>query len=338
MRILVIIGLMLTGISLQAQYIPNNSQAFQFASIYNPAFTGIENFQDMKLSYRYQWSGFGANAPKFINLSYNMRLKQPLDLSYNALRISDPSLLKADKLPRAKQIIHGLGGNVFHSQVGPLETVGLAANYSISYPLTSKMRLAGGIGVVVQNGKIDISNIKTDNMVDDPVLKRMADGANAQTDLNVRAGFLLYGKNFYLGGSYLPILSTAPKSADAQQTEGLALGQPFYRAALQTGVAFPVNPDLTLKPSIWALLQVDGEIAVDYNVKAYIQNKIWFGVSYRDIQSGVGMFGFNFNEKLSASYSYEMSLGDFQQFSDGSHELVLAIRFGNFKRLSQYTW
>jgi type IX secretion system PorP/SprF family membrane protein len=325
-------------LSLHAQYLPNNSQAFQFAPLYNPAFTGIENFQDLKLSYRYQWSGFGANAPKFINLSYNFRLKQPLDLSYNALRISDPSLLKADRLPRKKQIIHGLGGNLFHSQIGPLETIGFAGNYSFSYPITAQMRVAAGVSAMIQNGKIDISNIYLgDNPDPDELITQLANGANSQTDFNVRAGVLLYSRNFYFGISYLPLFTTSPQTSDGT-SDKLAFGQTFYRAAVQAGYSFQVNPDLTFKPSVWALLQTNGELAIDYNIKAYVQDKIWFGVSYRDIQAGAGMIGFNFNEKFTASYSYELSLGDFQQFSDGSHELVLAVRFRNFKRLSQYTW
>ena len=63
----IIFVLMATG-SLQAQYIPNNAQGFQFMPLYNPAFTGIENFNDLKFSYRYQWAGFGSHSPKFINL------------------------------------------------------------------------------------------------------------------------------------------------------------------------------------------------------------------------------------------------------------------------------
>jgi type IX secretion system PorP/SprF family membrane protein len=288
------------------------------------------------LSYRYQWSGFGANAPKFINLSYNFRLKQPLDLSYNALRISDPSLLKADRLPRKKQFIHGLGGNLFHSKIGPFEKVGFSGSYSFSYPLTKQIRLAAGVGIMIQNDKIDLSNIHLEDQ-SDPFLNNLANAGGSQTDVNARAGALVYGRNFYFGVSYLPLFTTSPQTSDAS-SDKLAFGQTFYRAAVQAVYSFQVNPDLTFKPSVWGLLQVNGELAIDYSVKAYIQDKIWFGVSYRDIQAGAGMVGFNFNEKFTASYSYELSLGDFQQFSDGSHELVLAVRFKNFKRLSQYTW
>jgi type IX secretion system PorP/SprF family membrane protein len=339
MKRIIIIGFVLLSFVARAQYLPNNSQAFQFAPLYNPAFTGIENFKDLKLSYRYQWSGFGANAPKFINLSYNFRLKEPLDLSYNTLRISDPSLLRADRLPRNKQIIHGLGGNIFHSQLGPFETIGFVGNYSFSYPITSKMRLAAGVGVVVQNGKIDMSNIYLgDNPDPDDVIDRLNNGGNSQTDISARAGLLLHSRDFYIGITYLPLFSTAPGNSDGTSSDNLAFGQAFYRGSVQAGFAFQVNPDLTFKPSIWALLQMNGELAIDYNVKAYVQDKLWIGATYRDIQTGVGMFGFNFNEKFSASYSYELSLGDFQQFSDGSHELVLSVRFNNFKRLGQYTW
>jgi hypothetical protein len=70
----------------------------------------------------------------------------------------------------------------------------------------------------------------------------------------------------------------------------------------------------------------------------YVEQKLWFGATYRDIQSLVGILGFNLNEMLGAAYSYELSLNGMQQFSDGSHELVLSLRLNNFKRLSQKTW
>src|SRR5687767_12752525 len=90
----------------EAQYLPNSSQAYQFASVYNPAFTGVENYGDLKLGYRYQWTGFGDNAPKFINMVYNIRLNQPGDLKRNSLRTS---VSYDDKLPISKRMIHGLG-------------------------------------------------------------------------------------------------------------------------------------------------------------------------------------------------------------------------------------
>jgi hypothetical protein len=56
-------------------------------------------------------------------------------------------------------------------------------------------------------------------------------------------------------------------------------------------------------------------------------------VTYRDIESFVGILGFNFKSDARASYSYEISSNGMQQFSDGSHELVLSVRLNNFKTL-----
>src|SRR6187402_112816 len=90
--------------NVQAQFIPNSAQPFQFASAYNPAFAGIDNFADLKLSYRYQWSSLGPDAPRFINLAYNVRLKQPIDLSNNSLRTSNALGLNSEDLPKSKRI------------------------------------------------------------------------------------------------------------------------------------------------------------------------------------------------------------------------------------------
>src|SRR5688572_10437619 len=123
-----------TSVIVHAQYVPNNSQAFQFMTIYNPAFSGVENFDDLKFGYRYQWAGFGKYSPKFINLAYHRRIKQPLDLSYNSSRISDFSTARNESLPRSKRMIHGMGVNIFQSSVGVIKSIGGSFTYSMNYP------------------------------------------------------------------------------------------------------------------------------------------------------------------------------------------------------------
>lgn len=325
-----ILSLFLLSVSLNAQYLPNNAQTFQFMPLFNPAFTGVENFNDLKFSYRYQWSGFGSYSPKFINLAYHTRLIKPLDLAYNSLRLSDPSATNAENLPRAKRMIHGLGGNLFHSEVGVLKSVGGNVNYSVHYPVSEKARIAVGLSVLIENRKLDVSEVTVREP--DQFYNHLLSSSTTQTDLNVRAGALLYAENYYVGLSYLPVLYTVLEASE------LSMTQPFYRGSLQAGVSLPLNADVALKPGVLALIQMSNAVSVDYNVKAFFREYIWFGLTYRDIKSGVAMLGWNFDERLSASYSYEMSLGEFKQFNDGSHELVLSMRLNNFKKYSQYTW
>jgi len=156
-------------------------------------------------------------------------------------------------------------------------------------------------------------------------------GSN-HTELNVRAGVLVYGPRFYAGLCYYPIVNSSLKTSE------VTIGDPFYKGSFQVGAAFPVTPTIEIKPSILGLWQLTNKFSIDYNVKMYIEQKLWFGVTYRDIESFVGILGFNLNELLGASYSYEISSNGMQQFSDGSHELVLSVRLNNFKRLSSQTW
>lgn len=323
--------LLIASAPASAQYVPNNAQGFQFMPLYNPAFAGIENFNDLKLSYRYQWAGFGEYSPKFLNLSYQTRLIEPLDLSYNSLRLSDPSAASPENLPVARRMIHGLGGNLFHSEVGVLKSIGGSVNYSIHYPVSEKARVAAGLSLVIENRKLDVSEVT----VRDPrdiLYNNLLGSSTSQTDLNLRAGALLYSENYYFGVTYLPVLYTVLEASE------LAMTEPFYMASAQAGVALRLNPDVTLKPSIIAMMQMNNEFTIDYNAKAFFRENIWLGLTYRDIKSGVAIVGWNFDERLSASYSYEMSLGEFKQFNDGSHELVVSMRLNNFKKYSQYTW
>lgn len=324
----VVLGLI--ACTVEAQYIPNNSQGYQFISLFNPAFTGVENYNDLKLGYRYQWAGFGQYSPKFINLAYSKRIKQPLDMSYNAQRLSNNSGSAMEQLPRSKKIIHALGGNVFQSTVGVLKSIGGGFNYSLNYPLSKTARLAFGFSALVENRKLDVREVSVRDP--DEYYNYLLRSSTSQTDLNVRTGILLYGERFYVGASYLPLLNVALQASD------LAMEDPFYRGSVQAGLAFPINPDLAIKPSVLALLQMNNHVVVDYSAKAYIQNKVFFGLTYRSIKSGVALLGFNLNNTFTASYSYELSVGDFKKFDDGSHELVLAARLNNLKRFTQFIW
>ena len=203
-KIYPIIFFVLTAVMVRAQYIPNNAQTFQFMPVFNPAFSGIENFNDMKFSYRYQWSGFGSYSPKFINLSYNTRLIEPLDLSYNSIRLSDPSATNPENLPRSRRMIHGVGGSLFHSEIGVLSSVGGNVHYSIHYPVSSTARFAAGLSVLIENRKLDVGEVTVRDP--DQFYNHLLNSSTSQTDLNVRAGVLLYSQNYYFGLTYLPLL------------------------------------------------------------------------------------------------------------------------------------
>lgn len=329
-RVLVTGIVVMICVAAEAQYLPNSSQGFQFASVYNPAFTGVEHYGDLKLGYRYQWTGFGDQAPKFVNIVYNTRLNQPVDLKRNSLRTSVPY---DNNLPISKRITHGLGVSLFNEDVGAINRLGGGINYSFHYPLNKSIWMATGLSVGIENTRVDISEIYMGTNPDpDPFYdKLLSNGAN-RTDLNIRAGVLFYSPIFYLGLCYLPVWNKALQTSEGN------FADPFYRGTVQTGVSFPLSQAFNLKPSIFGVWQMDNELLLDYSLKIFYQERIWLGVTYRDTKSGVGLIGLNLNKLLIATYSYEVPTSALRQFSDGSHELVLTIRLNNSRGNNPYAW
>jgi type IX secretion system PorP/SprF family membrane protein len=314
-----------------AQYIPTTSQPFQFAPIFNPAFSGIENFVDVKLGHRYQWTAFKDNAPQFSNLSVNFRTKQPLDLKVNALRPSRTDFTRI--VPRTRLSYHGMGFNVYNEKIGPVRKFGVGTQYAVHFPVSGKINISAGAGVMYEN-----SRLKGDELywgenpdLDDEILQKLEGGDVSTSTVWARAGFLVYSENFYIGATYYPASATIKRS-------DLAFDEQYYNGSMQFGLSFPLNEDFDLRPGILALWQVDNTFVIDYMAKFYMQDRAWFGVTYRDIQAGVVSGGFNINTMFSASYSYEFALGKLRTFSGSTHELVLSGRLKNYKRLNQRTW
>jgi type IX secretion system PorP/SprF family membrane protein len=248
----------------------------------------------------------------------------------NSLRTA--ASIKEVEIPNSKSIIQGLGLNFFDQEVGAISRLGGGVNYAVHYPLSKKVHLSTGLSVSVENTKLKISEIYLGSNADpDPFYGLVKSGAN-RTDVNVRAGMLLYSSGFYVGLCYLPVIQAA-----IQRSVG-NFAEPPYRGVVQAGVSFPLSPLIDLKPSVVGFMQMNNQWMVDYSLKVFMQQKIWGGITYRDTQSGIVMVGFNLNEMLGAAYSYEVSTSAFRQFSDGSHELVLAVRLNNFKRLTPQVW
>jgi type IX secretion system PorP/SprF family membrane protein len=316
--------------SAYAQYVPSSAQNFHYATLYNPAFTGIENFVDFKFGYRYQWAGFKDNAPQFGNIAVNFRIKQPLDLKSNALRPSRTDFSRI--VPRRKLSIHGLGLNAYSEMVGPILKGGAGIHYAMHMPISEKMFVSAGLGGMIENTRIDESKLYWGPNPDpDPIREHIAEGGFNHTEIWTRAGILFYSEKVYVGATYYPWNTTL-------KTSDIVYNQPYIQGGAQAGFSFPLNEDFEFKPSVWALWLTTDKWVIDYTAKFYMQDRAWFGLTYRDINAGAVSGGFNLSHMLSASYSYEFALGKLRTFGGGSHELLLAFRFKNYKRSNQRVW
>lgn len=311
------------------QYVPNSNQPYEFAPIYNPSFTGIENYIDTKLGYRHQWGAFKDDAPQYTNLVVNFRVKQPLDMRTNGLRASRADYSKL--IPKVKLSKQGLGFNVFSQKSGPVRKYGVGVQYAYHLPVGSKTHLAFGVGAMYEYLRITDDLYWGEENVPDPVRDLVEQGNGNQGQIWARTGILLYTDRFYFGATYYAYSNT-------ETSPGFIFENQMYKAGVQMGYSMRLNEDIVFKPSVWGQMLVDNSFAIDYQTKFYFQDKTWFGITYRDVQSGVFIGGFNFNSMLSASYSYEFAVGDLRRIAGATHEILISARLKNLKRARQYTW
>jgi type IX secretion system PorP/SprF family membrane protein len=314
------------------QLLPNSNQAYQFASSYNPAFSGIESSTSIRLGYRSQWTGFGNEGPTFATLLFDVRLKQPLDLKHNAWRTSQ-SGADAEEIPKRKLIIHGFGACVLNEKVSVIDRIGGNMNYSFHYPISKKIRLATGVSVAIENTKLNVGELYLGVDPDpDSFYDFLLTNGVSQTNLNVRAGLLLYSPRFYIGFSYNDLIYSALTES------GVDFNELYYRGSAQAGITIPLSAAIDLKPSTFLSWQIDDSWLIDYYLKLEIQRKFTLGFAYRTSESFVTLVSFNLNHAIGVSYTYEQSTNSLKQFSDGSHEIVLGLRLNNSRRKSEAVW
>lgn len=310
-----------------AQYIPNTNQSFQLAPVFNPAFTGIEEFTTIKIGNRSQWSSF-PGAPRYINLVVNGRVRKPANVTHNALKFGTaPSI---EEMPRAKRMIHGLGGTLVYQSNGAggiIENIEGGITYSVHYPVGEKVYLAAGISSNYSNTRVRWDKLQ----LKDP--DKLVEGAmgSGLSNINIRTGVLLYSPRFYVHAAYL-------KTYTKTQNEVLTSVGYRYMATGGAGLRFSISPTAEMKPSVNVLMDENDNIQIDYSVKLYFGNRAWGGLFYRDIGFAGMILGFEINPLLGVSYSYEIATNGMQNFNNGSNEIMLGLKLANFRKINPYLW
>jgi len=286
----------------------------------------------VKLMYRYQWVAF-ADAPSYLYLSWHGRLTKPFNPGDQALRTSGNAIsVLEDRVPKGKLSFLGGGAQVFSETRGPLDQKGLQLNIAYHYPIARSWKIAAGLSALIDNTKLRLDKITLEDPDGDELYNRLLSEGSSFTYLNIRPGFVVYHSRFYFGYSFLSLVNAVIQDA------GVDGRRDYYKGVINSGYAFRVNSDLQVKPAIVGLISNNDKLHVDYSVKLYLRDRIWGGLVYRDVKSGVAMIGFVLNSSVAFGYSYERSLDNFNQFNDGSHELVVNFRLSNVRKENPYLW
>jgi|TARA_B110000196_G_scaffold66281_1_gene56010 type IX secretion system PorP/SprF family membrane protein len=297
-KITILILIVSTAFVANAQQLPQFTQYMINDYVFNPAIAGTESSYQMKTNIRNQWVGV-TDAPRTTVLSI-----------YGKYRESNV----------------GLGGVVFNDQVGPTSRTGLSLSYAYHFSLTDNMKMSLAVSGGFTQMKIDPSLLNVFDL-DDPI---MNGGVLESSVPDATFAFYLYSNDWYVGASIPQLLNSNlgffdDKYIDAYNIDPDGSLERHYFA--MAGYKWKVNYDYVVEPSVLLKSVTPAPIVVDIGLKVTYQNKLWMGTNYRT-NGDIGLLlGYSIGDRYLIGYSYDMITSGLGDYTSGSHEFMLGIRF-----------
>lgn len=316
-----------TGSLASAQQKPHYTQYILNQYIVNPAITGIENYVDLKLSHRHQWVGI-QDAPVTTYLTLHGPIGKKDD------RITATSYDIPGENPRgtaywqnytAAEPHHGIGMQVINDVTGPLSNLSAYATYAYHIGLSPRTSLSGGFGVGFNRVSLDADKLDFGDVVVDPAV--YSSGIINKTRLDLMAGLYLYSADYFIGLSAQQIV---PRDVDfsngyIRPQTGRTVPHLFATA----GYRFAVGYDFNLIPSIMVKYVDPLPTQIEFNAKLQYHDLAWIGASYRHKDGFAGMLGINVSNTFNVGYAYDYTTSGLNNFSKGTHEIVVGFLIGN---------
>jgi type IX secretion system PorP/SprF family membrane protein len=278
---------LLLPVLLRAQQLPLYSQYMFNTLEINPAYAGFKQSMQFTSIFRKQFNGI-KDAPQTAMLSGDMP-------------IGDTKL--------------GVGLKIVDDRISITQNFG--AQGSMSYRIEGEnSNLAFGLQIGALNYKTDFSKLNITNP-GDPVF---AQNLNALT-ANFGTGIFYNTAKFYAGLSAPNLVRTHLRKVDVALAEyEVKQNTHMY---LNAGYLIDLNDNFILKPS-FLLRGVKGiPLQYDVNANVFFRDLMSAGVSYRSHSALVGLLDFRLVPTLRLGYAYDYNLGRLNNFSKGTHEIIL---------------
>lgn len=292
MRRILIFLFLLSAFTSDAQHHPMFSQYFFNDFFINPAVAGSHEWYDVRSNHRYQWVGL-TDAPRTFTLS-----------AYG------PN----------KKMNMGYGGVVFTDNVGPTRRTGFNFSYAYHLKLKEDLKLSFGVSAGMLQFMIDGHKITTH----DPGDAVISNGLQWSMEFDAQFGFYLYSKKWFVGGVVPQLLHNKLYFFSNQLTTGSYL---LYHYNLMGGYKFDLNEDFQLEPTFLVKYVKPIPVQLDLMARLIYKDEVWLGASYRTMDAVSIMAGYKYKNYLSIGYAYDITTSNIKNYSSGTHELMLGIRF-----------
>jgi type IX secretion system PorP/SprF family membrane protein len=287
-----------TGNELFAQQLPLFSQFMLNDYFLNPAVAGSRPYFDAVSANRLQWIGI-TDAPR----TYALSMQGPL---------------------KAKNM--GVGGYLFTDVSGPTRRIGFSGSYAYHVKVSEDIKLSLSLSAGMVQFAVDATKLTLDNTGD----YVFANGYQSKLVPDLGTSFYLYspdkenGYSKWWFGGYVPQVFAAKLNLFETPIPTGKLATHFYFTG---GYRLSLTDDIAAEPTLLFKVVSPTPAQLDLGARFLYKNKFWVGGTYRTKDAIAAMVGYTHKDNLTFGYSYDVTTSNLKNYSNGTHELIIALHF-----------
>ncbi|MFO7619660.1 MAG: type IX secretion system membrane protein PorP/SprF [Bacteroidales bacterium] len=318
-KLAVIVFFSLLSAGSSGQQLPLYSQYLYNRFLINPAVAGSDGFTSYNITAREQWVGY-SGAPRTFSFSGQTRL---MKRSYVLRKSRSRQIFRPQYDGRV-----GLGGYVFSDRNGLIQRNGFSASYSYHMWLQSSTQLSMGLAFTGYHFKVNEKELIFEDPDEPWLTNELIRGIFVP---DAAFGVYVLNPRYSIGFSTDQLFGAALKIGDAAY-RNFRMDRHYYlfgTYSIEAGAYTEIQPSLLLMMSEQVRPQVDLGLT-------YILNQsFWAGLTYRTSGAMIVNFGLKY-DNLFFGYAFDYTLQEIQRVTYGTHEITLALKFGDSAR--KYRW
>jgi type IX secretion system PorP/SprF family membrane protein len=319
-RLIFILLIFLTVSLAYGQQLPLYSQYLYNKFLINPAVAGSDGYTSVSLTAREQWVGY-SGAPRTFSVSWQTRiLKKSFILKQTRIK-------REIFRPKSDGRV-GFGGYVFSDRNGLIQRNGFQVSYAYHMWLQKSTQLSFGLAFTGYYYKIDEKQINFEDP-NEPWLNN-----------NLRRGIFVPDVSFgvyvlnakYSFGFSADQLSEATAKIGGVAYKNFEMSRQYY---LFGSYDFSQGSNTIIQPSF--LFKMSEQLKPQADIGCtYIYNQgFWAGLAYRTSGALIANIGVKY-QNIFFGYAFDYTMQEIQRLTYGTHELTVALKFGDNSR--RYRW
>lgn len=304
----------------EGQQLPIYSQYLYNRFLLNPAVAGSDGYSSLNLTAREQWIGY-SGAPRTFSFSFQKRiLKSKFQLRQSG---TNRQVFRPGNDGKV-----GLGGYIYSDRNGLVNRTGFQAAYSYHMWVESSTQVSLGLAFSGYHFKLNEKEMVFEDPDEPWLYNEFRKGIFVP---DAAFGIYVLNPRYNLGFSAEQLFGAAAKFGDAAY-RNFRMDRHYY---LFGSYFLPVGAKTEFQPSALLMMSEQRNPQADIGLTYNYDQSFWVGLTYRTSKAVIANFGLRYLNMF-IGYSFDFTLQEIQRVTYGTHELTLAMKFGDSAR--KYRW